>query len=271
MTGAGNDFILMDARRHPSLLHVPFVPKVCDRKFGVGADGVLLLTRSKKADVGMRIFNADGSEAEMCGNGARCLALHHFLRSNKKKFSIETGAGILQARVAGPASVTLRMTDPADIRLGQKVRLGHETVDVAFINTGVPHAVVEVEDLEGVPVVRLGRSIRRHAIFKPAGTNVDFIRVHDRQRIDIRTYERGVEDETLACGTGSVAGAIASALNHPLEGLEAADARPMRHKIRVQTRSGEILTVAFAVSRHRVTDVWLEGKAEVVFSGVFFV
>ncbi len=272
MQGAGNDFVLVDARRAlPVALRASFVLKICDRRFGVGADGLLGVHRSRKADVGMRIFNADGSEAEMCGNGARCLALYYALRSGKKKFCIETQSGILEARVAGPASVKLRMPDPSAIRLDQMVRVGKNTFEADLINTGVPHAVVEVADLESVPVMRLGRAIRRHDLFMPAGTNVDFIRIRDARQIDIRTYERGVEAETLACGTGAVAGAIASALNHTREGLEAADGRAMRHKIRVGTKSTQVLTVTFAVTKYQVSDVWLEGRAKIVYQGVYHV
>jgi len=273
MQGAGNDFVLVDAR---SSARVPvaraaFAKKICDRKFGVGADGLLVLQKTRNADVRMRIFNADGSEAQMCGNGARCLALYYSQRSHKKAFRIETGSGVLEARVTGRVFVRLHMTDPTDIRLDQRVRLGQESVDVDYINSGVPHAVVEVKDLESVPVLRLGRALRRHDLFAPAGTNVNFIRIIDAQRIDIRTYERGVEAETLACGTGSVAGAIISALNHTREGLEETSRRGMRHKIRVRTRSGETLTVSFVVSKYAVSDVWLEGKAQVIHQGVYYV
>ncbi len=272
MQGAGNDFVLVDARRRLAVaLRASFVRKICDRKFGVGADGLLAIHRSGKADVRMQVFNRDGSAAEMCGNGARCLALYYALCSGKKRFCIDTGSGILEARVVGAASVKLRLPDPSDIRLGQMVRIGKETFEVDFINTGVPHAVVEVADLESVPVMRLGRAIRRHDLFMPAGTNVDFIRIRDARRIDIRTYERGVEAETLACGTGSVAGAIAGALNHTREGLEAADGRAMRHKIHVRTKSGEALMVTFAVTKYQVSDVWLQGRAQIVHQGVYHV
>ncbi len=272
MQGAGNDFVLVDARRPLAVaLRASFAAKICDRKFGVGADGLLVIHRSRRADARMRIFNADGSEAEMCGNGARCLAFYYALRSGKKRFCIETASGILEARIVGRACVNLRMPDPTDIRLDRMVRVGGQTLEIDFINTGVPHAVVEVADLESVPVMRLGRAIRRHDFFMPAGTNVDFIRVRDSRRIDIRTYERGVEAETLACGTGSVAGAIASALNHTREGLEASDGRAMRHRIKVRTKSGEVLTVAFAVTKYQVSDVWLEGRAQIVYQGVYHV
>ncbi len=272
MQGAGNDFVLVDARRPlAAALHASFARKICDRKFGVGADGLLVLGRSRKADARMRIFNPDGSEAEMCGNGARCLAFYYALRSGKNRFCIETASGILEARLVGASGVKLHLPDPTDIRLDQTVRLGRQTFEVDLINTGVPHAVMEVTDLESVPVMRLGRAVRRHGLFMPAGTNVDFIRIRDGRQIDIRTYERGVEAETLACGTGSVAGAIASALNHTREGLEASAGTAMRHKVRVRTKSGEVLTVAFAVTKYQVSDVWLEGRAQIVYEGVYHV
>jgi len=273
MQGAGNDFALVDGRRPLDIaLAGAFARRICDRKFGAGADGLLVMRRTEKADVRMQIFNADGSEAEMCGNGARCLALVYARRSGMKDFAIETRAGVLEARIVGPATVALHLPDPTDIRLDVMVRVGKQTYEVDFVNTGVPHAVVEVADLESVPVMRLGRAIRSHGLFQPAGTNVDFVRVRDSRRIDIRTYERGVEDETLACGTGSVAGAIASALNHTREGLQVSGTRAaMRHRIQVRTKGGEELTVAFAVTKHDVSDVWLEGRAKIVYEGVYHV
>ncbi|MGE5280677.1 MAG: diaminopimelate epimerase [Deltaproteobacteria bacterium] len=272
MEGAGNDFALVDARRaHRAVCRPAFARRICDRKFGAGADGLLVLLASRQADVRMRIFNADGSEAGMCGNGARCLALYYGRRSGKKTFSVETAAGVQEARLTGPASVRLRLPDPTDIRLGRTVRLKGRTLEVDYIDTGVPHAVVEVEDLERVPVLELGRAIRRHELFMPSGTNVDFMRIRDARRIDIRTYERGVEDETLACGTGSVAAAVIGALNHARTGFEGADGAALRHRIRVHTRGGGILTVSFRVSKRAVTDMGLEGAARIVYEGVYYV
>ncbi len=263
MQGSGNDFVVV---RHKGVLPVE---KICDRKFGVGADGVLWMGPSPKADVRMRIFNADGSEAEMCGNGARCLAFYYAALSQKKKFCIETRAGILEASVDG-ARVKLHMTDPTDLRLDVNITVGGQVFDADFVNTGVPHTVVEVDALDGVPVQKLGRSIRRHDLFKPAGTNVNFVKVISRDRIRVRTYERGVEDETLACGTGSVASAIIATLNHAPEGFpKKTEKSALARRVFVETKSGEVLTVYFKVSKYRVSQVWLEGEAKIVFEGCY--
>jgi diaminopimelate epimerase len=283
--GSGNDFVLISGHNAPPLerrragtksrhqrvggqaqCHTSFVKDICDRKFGAGADGVLFVQPSKKADVRMRIFNADGSEAEMCGNGARCVALYFFKKTGRKDFSIETGAGLIGAQVTPEGKIRLKMTDPTDIRLDLHVNVRGKDYEVDYVNTGVPHAVIEVGDIGRMPVAQLGRAIRHHKVFSPAGTNVDFIHRVSSDNILIRTYERGVEDETLACGTGSVAAAIISVLNH-----EGCGTKPhTKHRVSVCTRSGEILTVYFAISKKKVFDVWLEGRARIVFEGKYF-
>jgi diaminopimelate epimerase len=268
MQGAGNDFVIVDQLTGwPVGRLKTIVPKICDRKYGIGADGVLFLERSKKADLFMKIFNADGSEAEMCGNGARCCALFLSLKTRKKTLRIETEAGILSAQIK-KNTVKLKMTDPVGLKLGLTVHVGGKAHEVDYLNTGVPHAVVQVPDIEQASVKKLGRLIRRHQAFLPAGTNVDFVQTKGKDKILIRTYERGVEDETLACGTGSVACAIISVLNQPKTGE--ADAASV-HKVSVRTRSGEVLCVYFKISKYNITDVWLEGKARVVFRGEYFI
>ncbi len=272
MQGSGNDFIVLDGKAFSSVVRRPSsVVKLCDRKFGVGADGILLLERSQKADVRMRIFNADGSEAQMCGNGARCAALYLSHQSSvrgrqpkTKKLKLETKAGMINAEVRGN-SVKINLTDPVDIRLDLTVKISGKNYEVDFIDTGVPHAVVEIKGLDKVPVRELGRLIRHHGLFRPVGTNVDFVNVVDRDHILVRTYERGVEDETLACGTGSVASAIITTLNSRavIRGL----GKNTGHKVFVKTKGGEDLIVYFKVLKKKVTDVWLEGRAEIVFTG----
>ncbi|MFB3919394.1 MAG: diaminopimelate epimerase [Candidatus Velamenicoccus archaeovorus] len=265
LQGSGNDFVLLEPNSRSRIpMSKPFIEKICDRRFGVGADGVLLMEASQKADVRMRIFNADGSEAEMCGNGARCLALYFFHASGRKAFSIETGAGLLAAGITEDG-IKIRMTDPKDIRLDLCVKAAGKEYDVDFVDTGVPHAVIEVPDVAKVPVARLGRLLRFHDIFSPAGTNVDFIQRQADGSVNIRTYERGVEDETLACGTGSVAAAVISVINH-----EGCGTKPhMKHRVCVKTKSGEVLRVYFTMSKKKIFDVWLEGQARVVFRGKY--
>ena len=255
MVGAGNDFIVVDASRNGARRVARRWPSVaralCDRQQGIGADGVLVLGPSRAADVRMRIFNADGSEADMCGNGARCAVRY----VGTKALSIETGAGVLHASLAG-ARVRVALTDPVGLRRAVRVRVGGRLISGGFINTGVPHVVVRVPRLDRVDVAGLGRALRWHAAFAPAGTNVNFIQATGRNSLRIRTYERGVEGETLACGTGATAAAII----HGLSG------HPGLRRVSVKTRSGDTPTVSFRVSE-RISDVVLEGPARRVYEG----
>lgn len=268
MEGSGNDFVVIEDGVKLTRL---FIVKLCDRIFGIGADGVLVLEKSKKADTRMRIFNADGSEAEMCGNGARCCAFYVSKRDKKKNLAIETIAGLIKAEVTGD-SVKLKMTDPLDLKLGIIFKIGDKECEVDYLNTGVPHAVVSVDDIEKIPVKKLGRLIRHHDFFRPGGTNVDFVKTEDKDHIRVRTYERGVEDETLACGTGSVAAAVIATLNHTYKISDAKlRDRSSVHKVYVKTKSRETLKVYFKLLKKRITDVWLEGRARVVFKGEYHV
>ncbi|MDD4953953.1 MAG: diaminopimelate epimerase [Candidatus Omnitrophica bacterium] len=250
MVASGNDFVVIDGG------HQSLAKKVCDRKYGVGADGLLVLEKSRVADIRMRIFNADGSEAEMCGNGARCAALYSGRRKNIK---IETRAGIIEAHVNGN-NAKIKLTDPKDIKLDIPIRINSHPLKVNFINTGVPHTVIFVEGLDKIDVRELGRQIRYHGKFKTAGTNVDFVEVLNNDAIKIRTYERGVEDETLACGTGSAAAALIYALRYAPGSVS---------MIKVHTKGGEILKVYFDRAGDKFKNVWLEGKARIVYTGVY--
>jgi len=264
MVASGNDFVVLPEDKlsgigYPLSL---IARKICDRKFGAGADGLLIIGKSSKADIKMRIFNADGSEAEMCGNGARCAALWEKLNGKKNKrevVSIETKAGILESKVSHD-NVKIRLTSPRDVALDIPLRVNNRDLKVNFINTGVPHAVVFVEGLDKIDVIGIGRALRNHKKFSPRGTNVDFMEILSRDSFKIRTYERGVEDETLACGTGTVA----SALIFALKGAAG-------NTIKAQTRGGEILTVYFVKSKGGFNDVWLEGRASVVYQGEYYV
>jgi diaminopimelate epimerase len=201
----------------------------------------------------MRIFNADGSEAEMCGNGARCVARY----IGKPKVKIETQAGIIEAK-ADRDNVKIKLTDPKDLKLDIPVQINQRDIHLNFINTGVPHVVIFVEGLEKIDAAGLGREIRNLQNFAPKGTNVNFVEIVNSDYIKIRTYERGVEDETLACGTGSVAAALIFVLK-----TGAAD------KIKVQTKSREVLTVFFRRLRNDFNNVWLEGKVRIVYKGEY--
>jgi diaminopimelate epimerase len=230
--------------------------KLCDRKTGVGADGLLVLEKSKKADFKMRIFNPDGSEPDMCGNGSRCIALY---AKNKKiasaSMSIETTAGILYAH-AGKDKVKINMTAPNDIKLSMDLSSMGKAYKFHYINTGVPHTIFFTRNLEKIDLGTFGKNLRYHKAFSPDGTNVDIVRVEKGNSLSIRTYERGVEAETLACGTGAVASAI---LSHMIKGV----ASPAN----VHTRGGK-LKIYFKGNREEgFKGVFLEGQAKEVFSG----
>jgi diaminopimelate epimerase len=258
MSGAGNDFILIDNRRGvvPAAAASALARRLCPRRTAVGADGLILLDPSAKADLRMRILNADGSEPEMCGNGARCAAfLAHRLGMAKTDMTLETLAGILPARIV-PPNVRIGLPDVEAPRLVTGLGVA-ESADAAWcLNTGVPHAVLPVERVEEAPVTDWGRAIRNHKHFAPAGTNVDFIALSPGGSVSIRTYERGVEDETLACGTGATAGAIVAARLWNLPS-----------PVSMHTRGGDILTIRFQLAEPRVTGVFLEGPVRVTFTG----
>lgn len=258
MSGSGNDFIVIDNRQ--KILDGDrlgdFIPKVCTRKVSVGADGLILIEPSPRANFRWRFFNSDGSEAEMCGNGGRCAARFAVLKGiAPSKLSFETLAGIIEAEVSGRV-VKLQMVQPTSLKLNLGVSVEGQTHQLHFINTGVPHAIKLVDDAAAVEVKDLGRKIRFHTHFQPAGTNADFVQVVDRWHIKVRTYERGVEDETLACGTG----AVASALIAGKMGL--ADS-----PVEVQTSGGEILKIHFQPQEEGFGLVFLEGDTRLVYEG----
>jgi diaminopimelate epimerase len=256
MSGSGNDFILID-HREPFLKEEglkDLVRKVCQRRISVGADGLILIERSQKADFKWRFYNADGSEAEMCGNGGRCVARFAYLKGIAgPSLKFETLAGILSARVDGKR-VKLQMTKPFGLNLDETLLIDGKKQAFSSINTGVPHAVLFVEDLEGVDIVPIGRAMRFHSHFSPNGTNVNFIRREEGSQLSIRTYERGVEDETLACGTGAVASALIAAF----KGF-------VKSPVSMKTRGGEVLTVHFDIEAKEVKKVFFEGDVHIIY------
>jgi diaminopimelate epimerase len=257
MQGAGNDFILVDDRAvtFPAGDRA-WLARVNARRLGVGAEGTILIQPSGKAHVRMRFFNPDGGEVEMCGNGARCVArLAHDIGAAPAAMTIETIAGVLQAEVSGE-QVRLAMTPPRDWRMDQTIPVCGRPMVCHFVNTGVPHVVVPVEHLDECDVRGLGRAIRCHEAFAPAGTNANFIQATGAQTMRVRTYERGVEDETLACGTGITAGA-----------LVAARLGRVRPPVRVTAAGGDLLTVEFSLTASGAENVTLTGGAAHVFQG----
>jgi len=252
----GNDFVIVDGRAG-GLKGLPELAKsLCDRKRGIGADGLLVIEKSKKADFKMRIFNPDGSEAEMCGNGSRCAALYASTEKiSPGEMTIDTLAGILKAAVKKDV-VKVKLTEPKNIKWNLCLMIDKCPYKLNFVNTGVPHVIHFVKDIEKVDVQNLGAHIRHHGEFSPEGTNADFVEVTGKNNIKIRTYERGVEDETLACGTGAVASAVISA-----------EVEKMSSPVLVSTRSGEELKVHFEIKDGEFREVYLEGQAKLVFSG----
>ena len=257
-SGSGNDFIFIDNRNleHRADEMIDFVQRVCRRGQSVGADGLMFIEPSERADFKWRFFNADGSEGEMCGNGGRCAA--RFARElglATDSVSFETIAGVIDATMNG-SSVKLRMTQPFDYRAGVRLDINGREVLVDHLNTGVPHAVEFTDDVETVEVVSDGRAIRTHDAFAPAGANANFARVSGENSVVLRTYERGVENETLACGTGAVATAILAAargfVSSPVD---------------VNVRSGEILRIYFEGAGADVRDVYMEGETRLVYQG----
>lgn len=257
MNGCGNDFIVIDNRNGP-LVSDPadFARRVCRRKLSVGADGLILIEDSDRLDFQWQFYNADGSRAEMCGNGARCAARYaHEAGIAGPSMTFQTDAGPIEAEMRAE-QVKIKMTPPSACRLDYTIDVNGGKQTVSSINTGVPHVVLEKDDLAAGDIVALGREIRYHAAFAPAGANVNFIHHSGSPRLEVRTYERGVEDETLACGTGSVAAALVTAAR-----------RGWASPIPVTTRGGGILTIHFEHDGGVFREVYLEGDARIVYTG----
>jgi diaminopimelate epimerase len=257
MNGAGNDFVMIDNRAGDVRLQPEQIVRICDRHRGVGADGILLLEKgSNGADFRMRYYNRDGGEAEMCGNGARCFArFAKKVAGAPERISFQTPAGLIGARLHGDL-VTLNMSDPTDLRLNLRLQIDGEDAVVHYINSGVPHVVVPVARLDVVHVFTQGAAIRGHKKFSPQGANVNFIEKRGAQKILVRTYERGVEYETLACGTGVVASALIFAVTEKVDG-----------PVSVTVRSGSELSVDFKRAGNQFRNVTLTGPAEFAFEG----
>ncbi|WP_448522805.1 diaminopimelate epimerase [Pseudothermotoga sp.] len=262
MNGAGNDFIVIDNRENVlkdfDINH--FVRMVCRRGKALGADGLMLLEHSDLADFKMRYFNSDGSEGEMCGNGARCIArFANLIGVAGQKMRFETIAGIHEATIVGE-EVQIMFPDLKvnNFKLFQKHDFGFGPIEYHFGTVGVPHVVIfhqNVESMENELLLNWGRKIRYALDVFPRGTNVNFVEVVGPSRIIIRTYERGVENETLACGTGSIASSIVSFLIHAVE-----------PPVSVKARGGE-LKVGFERRDNEFKKVYLQGDARVVAEG----
>lgn len=258
-SGCGNDFILIDNRQNifPTVDKC-FIRKLCQRRIGIGADGIILLEISKIADFGMRIFNADGSEAEMCGNGIRSLGRYiRDLGNPEEEFTIEVLGRIFPLKLEG-SLISVTMGPPSRVDWSLQIPLKKEQLTVDFLDTGVPHVVIFAPNIKDIDLAYLGPAIRYHSQFSPRGTNVNLASIGDRGELSIRTYERGVEDETLACGTGAAAVALAAAKRYSLNS-----------PIIVQTHSGEKLEFHLKHNRDRVEEMTMRGPANFVYRGEF--
>ncbi|HHB76399.1 MAG TPA: diaminopimelate epimerase, partial [Desulfobulbus sp.] len=254
----GNDFIIIDHRNpaiHPEAM-AEFAALVCRRKFSVGADGLILIEDSKKSDFSWRFFNADGSAAEMCGNGARCAARFAYMHGiAPARMRFETLAGIIEAAVSD-INVSVKMTSPKDLHLHREIEVEGKNIILHSVDTGVPHAVIFVDDINQMDVCSLGSRIRHHEAFMPAGTNVNFVG-RRQDGFKVRTYERGVENETLACGTGATAAALMAAL------IEKVDS-----PVNIMTTGGETLTILFDLTDGPgAENVFLKGPAHLIYEG----
>lgn len=258
MQGAGNDFIMIDNRN--GIVNdndkVALVQKISPRATAVGADGVVFLENDPEHDAKWDFYNADGSSAEMCGNAARCFSLYaHKKGIFENSFSFRTIAGTISGELSGENRAKVKLTDAPLPEKIESLDINDTKHDLYFINTGVPHALMVVDDIEDIDLKNTGAAVRYHDHFAPAGTNVNFI-AKDGETVLIRTYERGVEDETLACGTGSVAAAIV-----------AEDAFNLCSPVAVKTRSGDTLNISYAKTPTGISDIYLEGPAVVVYEG----
>ena len=258
MNGSGNDFILIDNRddqiREEEMGRL--VERACRRRESVGADGLIFVVKSAKYDFGWRFFNADGGEVEMCGNGGRCVSRFAFLKEIAgPEMTFETLVGPVSAEVKGQV-VKVLMPRPGIPSMNLDLGFQHGWKSCDFINTGVPHVMVEVEDLPNHPVREQGRVVRYHRRFAPEGTNANFMTKVGPNRLALRTYERGVEDETLACGTG----AIAAALVGSIRGM-------VTSPVKVKTHGGEELIIHFQQKGDSFEKVWLEGNTSIVYEG----
>lgn len=259
-SGCGNDFILIDNRQKAFDFICNDIAQLCHRHQGIGADGVIFLEPSSKADFRMRIFNADGSEAEMCGNGLRCLVRFiNELGIVGHQFLIETMHQLIQTTISGEY-INIEMPVPTNYRFFDQLIIEETPYTLHFLDTGVPHAVLFVDDLYSDKWMAIAPKIRYHSHFKPKGANVNFAAINSKQEVEIRTYERGVEGETLACGTGATAAAIAAAYVHGLNS-----------PIVIKPKSGDAIHIAFQgklTNPISISKLAMSGPAIKVFSGI---
>jgi diaminopimelate epimerase len=256
MAGGGNDFVIIDNRSGRIDDAAELTRRICTPHLSVGADGLILIENTGKATFKMRYLNADGSLADFCANGTRCAARFAFVNViAPKKMTIETGAGVIGAEVSEGGHVTLSLQPPHSFVADRPLRMADSVIRGSSIMVGVPHYVLFLRDeLWSQDIVPLGRALRSHPDLQPAGANINFVVVRDPHNIEVRTYERGVEAETLSCGSGTVASSVTSALFGKT-----------KSPVKVLTRSGITLEVSFLLDGGVPRDVTLRGDARVVY------
>jgi len=251
--GAGNDFIVFKYPDQSDEFFSKVAPRICDRRKGAGGDGILLVRPELGYDFRMVYFNTDGSRAEFCGNGARSLVLFAYVEGiaqNQMRFLSDSGEHL---GLVSDGEPSVSMPEPRDLKLNLEI-VGFSSF-IHFVNSGVPHAVAFVDDLQGLDVHNIGKSIRNHPFFAPRGTNADFVQIKDDGKVSVRTFERGVEAETLACGTGAVAVAF---VLHKLRGIKS----PIELEF-----PGGFLSVTFDLTDSIPTNLMLGGETAIVFKG----
>jgi diaminopimelate epimerase len=266
MSGAGNDFIILqDINDPPPVL----IQNMCDRRNGIGADGVITISQYPNTGFKMQYYNSDGYKGSLCGNGARCAVkfAHASGMFSSSKVEFISGDILYSGEVLRDGKIKFNLQPPEKIQESLFISLNGKDIEIAFADTGSPHVVIYTDkisehfgtkyNIEEVPVEGIGREIRYHEAFAPGGTNVNFLH-SENGKLFIRTYERGVENETLACGTGSVAAAIISHLKKLSE-----------PPVTLLTRSGEELVVNFNYRNSSYSDVSLTGPAEIIFTGEY--
>ncbi len=256
MAGGGNDFVVIDNRQGRVGDAAELTRRICTQHLSVGADGLILVEASPRATFRMRYYNQDGSLADFCANGTRCAARFAFVNViAPKRMTIETDAGVIGAEMGEGGVVTLSLPPPRSFVAERPLRVGERTIHGSAILVGVPHYVVFVRDeLWSHDIVPLGRAIRTHPDLAPAGANANFVAIRDEHSIEVRTYERGVEAETLSCGSGVVASVTTSALFGKV-----------KSPVSVLTRSGIALEVSFAMDGGELSDVRLKGDARLIY------
>ncbi|MFI0434432.1 MAG: diaminopimelate epimerase [Parachlamydiaceae bacterium] len=254
----GNDFILFDNRHHNFPLNQALIQRLCHRQIGIGADGLILLENPTtiQAHVRFRIFNCDGHEAEMCGNGIRCLIKWMKNRGfDHDVYFIETMHNTLKGSLTH-LGICVEMGTPQHIQYHIPLQFEGSSLNASFIHIGVPHTILFTEDIENIKIKELGHYIRHHSLWSPEGTNLTIAQKTKKNNLTVRTYERGVEGETLACGTGATAAALAAAHHYN-----------MKAPITVQTRLGDELTIGFIFENQKFSEITLTGPAHPIFTG----